>query len=188
MIYTNNTGPREWAHQIIEYFQNKINYKLVDQIIAAFTIKGKRVEICRTTHNKTHQDFIRCTKLPANAEICFLDDYFYPEMANDNIYYINIKPYYYDIPFVEMIIRFKESELGKELIKNNDYFEFDKIMEENFKLYKYDYIEKTDKEYEIDNILGKQITIHLQEFFNKSRKNKTIKNRGKRKNKTQRRN
>ena len=36
MIYTNNNGPPEWAHHIISYFEKKINYKLIDQIIAAF--------------------------------------------------------------------------------------------------------------------------------------------------------
>ena len=102
MIYTNNTGPREWARHIISYFERKINFKLVDQIIAAFKINGKRVEICRTTQNKTHKDLIKCTKIPADAEICFMDDYFYPEMANDNIYYINIKPYYHDLKFEEI--------------------------------------------------------------------------------------
>ena len=36
------------------------------------------------SHDKTYNDFIKCTKLPTNSEICFLDDTFYPEMANDN--------------------------------------------------------------------------------------------------------
>ena len=35
------------------------------------------------------------------------------------------------------------------------------------------------KNYEIDKIIGKHIITHLQEFFNKSKKNKTIKNRTK---------
>ena len=61
MIYTNNNGPREWAHYIMSYFESKIKYKLVDQVIAAFKINGKQVEICRTTYNKTHKDLIRCT-------------------------------------------------------------------------------------------------------------------------------
>ena len=90
MIYTNNSGPKEWAHHIIDYFSKKINYKLFDQLISAFKINGKVVEVCRTTHDKTYNDFIKCTKLPESAEICFLDDTFYPEMANDNIYYINV--------------------------------------------------------------------------------------------------
>ena len=41
------------------------------------------------------------------------------------------------------------------------------------------------KEYEIDQILGKQIMTHLQEFFDKSMKNKTRRNII-RKNKTKR--
>jgi hypothetical protein len=90
MIYTNNQGPIEWSNYIISYFESKIKFRLIDQIVSAFKVNGKRVEICRTSHNKSHKDFIKCTKIPENAEICFIDDSFYPEMANDNIYYINI--------------------------------------------------------------------------------------------------
>jgi len=36
----------------------------------------------------------------------------------------------------------------------------------------------------VDKVLGKQILNHLHEFFNKSRKNITLKNRGKKRNKT----
>jgi hypothetical protein len=182
MIYTNNTGPREWAHHIINYFEKKINYKLVDQIIAAFKINGKRVEICRTTHNKTHNDLIKCTKIPADAEICFMDDYFYPEMANENIYYINIKPYYHDIKFEEMIRRFLESEVGNKLIDND--IDFNNLMMEHIKLYRYNVLGKDEKEYGVDKILGKHIVLHLQKFFNNSSKNKTLKNRGHIRNKT----
>jgi hypothetical protein len=182
MIYTNNNGPREWAHHIIEYFEKKINFKLIDQLIAAFKINGKRVEICRTTHNKTHKDFIKCTKIPSSAEICFLDDTFYPEMANENIYYINVKPYYHDLQFDYMLKKLNESQIGKKIIDN--YSEFEEKMLENIKLYKYDCINKDEKEYEVDKVLGKHIISHLQEFFNKSKKNKTIRNRGNKRNKT----
>ena len=120
MIYTNNSGPRSWSNHIVNYFENKINYKLIDQIIAAFKINGKRVEICRTTQNKTHNDLIRCTRIPLDAEICFMDDSFYPEMAHDNIYYINIKPYYHDLTFDEMLARFKLSGICKDLLYNKD--------------------------------------------------------------------
>jgi len=182
MIYTNNTGPQEWARHIISYFEKKINFKLVDQIIAAFKINGKRVEICRTTQNKTHKDLIRCTKIPADAEICFMDDYFYPEMENDNIYYINIKPYYHDLNFDIMLERFKKSDVGIRLIDNDN--NFDNLMMEHIKLFKYMVVEKNDKEYEVDKILGKHIISHLHSFFNRSTKNRTIKNRGNKKNKT----
>ena len=188
MIYTNNNGPKEWAHHIIDYFSKKINYKLFDQLISAFKINGKVVEVCRTTHDKTYNDFIKCTKLPMNAEICFLDDTFYPEMANDNIYYINVKPYYHDLQFDYMLDKFSKSDVGKKIINNDD--DFTKIMNEHIKLYKYDCIDKESKEYEVDKVVGKQIIKHLQEFFNKSKKNKTVRNKKSKNyklNKTQRR-
>jgi hypothetical protein len=175
MIYTNNSGPKEWAHHIIDYFSKKINYKLFDQLISAFKINGKVVEVCRTTHDKTYNDFIKCTKLPINAEICFLDDTFYPEMANDNIYYINVKPYYHDLKIEYMLDKFSKSDIGKKIINNDD--KFIKIMNEQIKLYKYDCINKETNEYEMDKIVGKQIVKHLQEFFNKTKKNKTIRNK-----------
>jgi len=182
MIYTNNTGPREWAQYIIKYFEKKTNFKLIDQIIAAFKINGKKIELCRTTQNKTHKDLIRCTKVPIDAEICFIDDSFYPEMAHDNIYYINIKPYYYDLSFEYMIKTLSESEIGKKLIENDN--EFEKLMMEHIHLFKYKVMEKDEKEYEVDKVLGKHIINHLQLFFNRSTKNKTIKNRHNKKNKT----
>lgn len=183
MIYTNNNGPKEWANHIISYFENKINYKLIDQIVAAFKINGKKIEICRTTHNKTHKDFIQCTKIPETAEICFLDDTFYPDMANDNVYYINIKPYYYDLQFDYMIKKFKESDIGKKIINNDP--DFETIIMEHIKLYKYDCIDKDLKEYEVDKILGKHIIMHLQEFF-KPKRNKSVRKKTNAKNKTKR--
>lgn len=179
MIYTNNNGPREWANHIISYFERKIHFKLIDQLIAAFKINGQKVEICRTTHNKTHQDFIKCTKIPHDTKICFMDDTFYPEMTNDNIYYINVKPYYCDLPFDEMLERFKNSDIGAHLIQVNnvDSKEFYAFMIEHIKGFNYEVIEKEDTEYEIDVILGKHIITHLQTFFNHFSKNKTLKNR-----------
>jgi hypothetical protein len=88
--------------------------------VAAFKVNGKIVEICRTSHDKSHKDFIKCTKLPVNAEICFLDDSFYPEMTNDNIYYINVKPYYYDIKFEIMIDKFLDNNVSKNIIQDKD--------------------------------------------------------------------
>jgi hypothetical protein len=134
MIYTNNTGPREWAKYIVKYFEKKINFKIIDQIIAAYKINGKRLEICRTTQNKTHKDLIKCTKIPADSEICFMDDFFYPEMVNDNIYYINIKPYMYELTFEIMIKRFLDSDIGKKLV-GEDRSEFEELMIKHIKLF-----------------------------------------------------
>jgi hypothetical protein len=174
MIYTNNQGPREWAHHITRYFEDKLSVKLFDQIIAAFKVNGQTVEVCRTTHNKTHKDLIKCTRVPRNAEICFIDDIYHPHMENENIYYINIKPYYHDLSFEYMINKFKESDTGKRILEIVlDTADFHNFMMTQFKLYKYDINEKEPNEYNIDKIIGKQIIIHLKEFFNKPNKNIT---------------
>lgn len=171
MIYTNNQAPKEWAKNIIAYFESKINYKLFDQIISAFKINGKKLEICRTTHDKTYHDLIKCTKLPANADICFLDDSYFPKMSNENVFYINIKPYIHDLNFDKVIHRFEKSDIYNKLISKQT--DFKKKMLDYFKEYNFEIVEKTKEENNIDKILSKQIMVHLQEFFNKSSKNKT---------------
>lgn len=185
MIYTNNTGSREWAQKIQNYFETKINSKLIDQIIAAFKINGTQVEICRTTHDKTYNDLIRCAKIPTNAEICFIDDMFHPKMVDDNIYYINLKPYYYDLEFDDITQRFLKSAIGKRTVKNR-YNDFETFMKTEVQKYNYTNIEKTNEEYEIDKILGKHILTHLQIFFNDKKRSHTRKyylNRNNRNNK-----
>ena len=162
MIYTNNQGPMEWAKFIMNYFENKIDYKIFDQIIGAFKIQGKRVELCRTTHMKTHNDFIKCTKVPENTQICFLDDVFYPGMSNEKIYYINIKPYIHDLDFNEMITRFLESDLE---IKIEDQLYFRDYILTFMKKYNYIYIKKNIEVQNIDVILSKKILQHLHLFF-----------------------
>lgn len=161
MIYTNNQGPVEWANFIMRYFEQKLQYTIFDKIIAAFKVNGKQVELCRTSHMKTHGDFIKCTKLPANTHICFLDDVYYPDMSNDKIYYINVKPYVHDLDFEDMITRFLQSNLIEDL---------DPVMcKECILLYmkKYNYIciPKTQENQHIDLIVSKKIMQHLQEFF-----------------------
>jgi len=182
-IYTNNQAPLEWANHIVTYFEDKIKYKLFDQIVSAFKVNGKIVEIGRTSQNKSYKDFIKCTRIPINSEICFLDDSFYPDMVHNNIYYINVIPYLYDLNFDYMIEKFKESENGKKLIGEETDFQNHMLLE--FKKYNYKIIKKNPKEYEIDKILGKQIMVHLSNFFNKGNtNNNTRKNNKIRANKT----
>ena len=113
MIYTNNQGPRSWTIKIKNYFENKLDSKIFGQIISAFKVHGERVELCRTSHDKSFDDLIRCTKLPENVEICFLDDQYHPKMEHEKVYYINVKPYTYSIPFHVMAERYYKSNLGK---------------------------------------------------------------------------
>ena len=191
IIYTNNQGSPEWVNYITKYFEEKINYKLFDQIISAFKIQNKRVELCRTTHSKTHSDLIKCTKIPKNTQICFLDDLFHPNMTNKNVYYINLKPYTYDLDFNEMITRFLNSNILD--IDNPTYCR--KFMLTFMKHYHHIYVTKTKQTQIIDQIISKKILQHLHTFFkmkpfepntNKTHKitkrhknihNKTLKNR-----------
>jgi hypothetical protein len=163
MIYTNNTGPKPWVIHIKDFFESKINYKLFNHVICAFKINGKQVEMCRTTHEKTLTDLIKCTKLPENTQICFLDDLFHPKMSYDNVYYIKLQAYTNELPFSEVLQRFVNSKVGKSIIKNNN--NFYEIMTNQMSKYEYDFVEKTKEDYEIDKIVTKKTMIYLQNFF-----------------------
>ena len=175
MMYTNNQ--KAWASQLISFFETKLNFKLFDQLISAFKVNGKRIEMCRTSQDKSYNDLLRCTKLPPNAEICFLDNYYFPNMVNKNIYYINLKPYIYQLKFSEMISRFLQSEPGKRIVQDPTGFE--KFMINEYERYNYKYTEKNNEEYDLDKIIGKQIMSHLEDFF-KTENNKTTNNKTKR--------
>lgn len=165
LIYTNNQATKDWASHIQNFFEMKIDYPLFDQIIGAFKINGKRYELCRTTHEKTIHDLLKCSKLPANTEVCFLDDVLYPEMSGKNIYYIKVNPYIYNISFDVMIERFVSSKFSKKIIDNEK--KFTNYMITHMKQYAYSYVEKSKDEYEIDKIITKKTMFHLQTFFNK---------------------
>jgi hypothetical protein len=200
MIYTNNQGPDEWAQQIQAYFETKLRYKLFDQIIKAFKIRGKQVELCRTSHMKNHKDLISCTKIPETTEICFLDDVFHPGMVDDRIYYINLKPYVHDLPFELMIDRFINSKIIKDIEKEKAIDElttrstttptsvtdFKQHMLNFMKQYHHDYVEKTPDAQNVDKILSKKIMQHLHLFFKKgsNNQNKTQKLKSRRQNKS----
>ena len=162
MIYTNNTGPKPWVLHIKDFFESKIKYKLFNHVICAFKINGKQIEMCRTTHEKTVEDFIKCTKLPKNTQICFLDDLFHPKMNYENVYYIKLKAYKYDLPFDEIIKRFSNSDIGKQLL-NDQQQQFHDYMSQIF--HTYQYVTKTKEEQEVDKIITKQTMLYLQNFF-----------------------
>ena len=170
MVYTNNQAPKTWANYIISYFENKINYKLFDQIISAFKINGKQIEVCRTTHDKTYHDLLKCTKIPTHAEVCFLDDVYYPQMSNKKVFYINLKPYTHDLSINEILSRFMESIEYSKLITQKTNFK--KIMIDYFRQFSFTIQHKSEKDSVLDTVISREIMTHLQEFFNRSIKNK----------------
>ena len=172
MIYTNNQGDKSWVKVIIKYFEIKAkNNNLFDRIISAFKVGSEHIELNRTTHDKTVSDFYKCTKLPKNSQICFIDDQYHPEMIDDNVYYIYVKPYVYTLYSDEMIDRVFKSKLR---VYIEDETAFRNNMTKFMKSYKYE--EKTEEEYEIDKIVSKKIMENLQNFF-KIHNSKTKKNR-----------
>lgn len=170
MIYTNNQGPRAWSENISNYFDTKLNTRLFDNIVAAFKVGGKRIELGRTSHDKTVKDLVNCTKIPVNTQICFLDDQYHPYMKHNNVYYINIKPYIYEFSFEEMATRYYNTykdELDSSLEDFINYIEnyMNKYERRPIKT-------KTEKEISMDVIISKRILVHLKDFFN-DKTNKT---------------
>ena len=165
MIYTNNQGPKQWVLYIKEYFEHKIKYKLFNHIISAFKVNGKHIELCRSSHDKTYDDFIKCSKVPDDVQICYLDDTYYPEMNAENVYYIKVKPYTHELSFENMINTFISSEYGKTIITDKHYFS--NFMKEHINKYQFIYVAKHKSEYDIDKIITKKIMVHLQNFFSK---------------------
>ncbi len=168
MIYTNNTGNRDWCEKIIEYFHFKLNYKLFDQIIAAFKIDGKIIELGRTSYYKTYKDLLKCTKIPNNSEICFLDDKYHPLMNTNQIYYIQLKPYLCDIDWDTVFYRLQYCNLPECLLENN----MNLMLTNEIKLYKYILKGKEINDLEIDKDISKDIYKHLVIFFNDKRTKK----------------
>jgi len=178
MIYTNNQGPNDWVKMLISYFETKINFKLFDQIICAFKIQGKQVEKKRTTHLKTYTDLLKCANIPDNTHICFIDDVYYPGMCNDNVYYINLKPYEYNLKFELMIKRFIDSNLIPDLPTS-----FNDDLLTNMKRFGYTYVGKTEHANNVDKIVSKKILQHLHVFFNRHNGNNGNNGTTRRKNK-----
>jgi hypothetical protein len=167
MIYTNNTGPREWIDGIKNYFNYKSGFPLFDRVIGAFKRpNGEVVEVKRTSHNKTYNDFVRCSNLEGEFEVFFVDDRAHPGMHTKNVYVIEVKPYERQIPQSVFIKRFMSSQLFKALgipkaaaAKLEAVAEADDAAEKHMVPY-------TDDEREVDIVVGETILEKIRWFFN----------------------
>lgn len=173
MIYTNNQGDESWAKNIIKYIEHKIEYQLFDKIIAAYKVGNRHVELRRTSHDKTIDDFYRCTDLTENVKVCFIDDLFHSGMVDDNVYYIHVKRYHYDLSIDDMINAFLDSNMGHHIQDKEDFIN---SVNRDFKKYKYNVSEKTVEEQDIDQVIGKRLLQHIKQFFNE-KTNKTVRNK-----------
>ena len=105
LIYTNNQCPTHWVQRILHYFEEKTP-NLFDQVVCAFKIGQQRIEPLRTTNSKTYSDLIRCTLLPKNSEICFVDNSYHSKMVNERVYYIQPRSYEHGLSRDDIIQRF----------------------------------------------------------------------------------
>ena len=166
MVYTNNNGPRAWVEHIIKYMESKLGAPLFDQIVAAFKVNGKIIEMGRTTHDKTYDDLMRCTKLPSNVEVCFLDDQMHSHMEHGQVYYIHVKPYVHQLSVQTLMERFMKSHALRSTTPTQmgaaDLLHRVSIFMQRFSA---THVPKDPMEQEIDRIISKKIMEHLNEFF-----------------------
>ena len=171
MIYTNNSGPISWSHQIKDYFNKKAGYVgpqwigLFDKVIGAFKRpNGEVVEVRRTTHDKTYRDFVQCTNMSGSFEVFFIDDREHPGMHAENVYVINVKPYTRELSMRDFMTRFAGSALFETL-----HFTRAELADSVSTLSKRDMgqaTEYTKEEAEVDKMVGATILEKLREFFN----------------------
>lgn len=113
-IYTNNMAPRSWTMYIKKYIENKIKHQLFDKVITGWRPNEKGN--CRSTHQKTHSDIVKCMKLKKNTPMVFFDDQYHHKMKHRDIHYIHLHPYSRSIKFMDMIKRFMKA-------NDNGYFD-----------------------------------------------------------------
>jgi hypothetical protein len=106
-LYTNNQCPKEWVDLILEYFEERLKAPgLFDKVVYAFKINNKIVEPLRTSHSKIYSDLIRCTLMPKNSELCFIDNTYHRKMDHDRVFYIQPKSYEHGLLPDDIINRF----------------------------------------------------------------------------------
>ena len=91
LIYSNNSGPKYWAHTIVKYIHRILGYTLFERVILSKknnTHAFGGVETCRKTHEKNYHDLIRCSNIDKYYTIFFFDDKRHPRMIHPYIQYI----------------------------------------------------------------------------------------------------
>jgi len=156
-IYTNNQCQSNWATLISDYFDYKLKTdgKLFDKIIHAFKINNKQIELSRTTHEKTHGDFIKCTLLPKTTEICFIDNSEFDDMKTDRIYYIQPASYYHNLSPNDIVNRFINSAIGSQFLTHKTAF---------MKRFEMIRVNRNSNP-KMDVFVAHKIMYHIKEFF-----------------------
>lgn len=164
-IYTNNQIGKGWSKMIINYLETKTKITgLFNQIINAFKNDKHIIEPLRKSNNKTHSDFIRCSLLPHNTEMCFIDDTYYTKMNHNKIYYIQPKPFFHGLKTGDIIQRLMASSI---LQINSDNLFVSYFLQNNLIIS----IGKTQQTIDEDIFVSRKILYHIQDFFLLSARN-----------------
>ena len=166
LLYTNNQYSPIWPELIIKYIHHRMSCVfgesviIFDQIISAFKIDNKIIEINRTTHKKTYNDLIQCTMIPRTTEICFIDNTGYGSMKCDRVYYIQPRPYNHKMCGSQIIERFLTmtnivSQLG----------DFDSIIISLYNRFHKRVSENGNDNMETDLIVSQKMMYYIKEFF-----------------------
>ena len=140
----------------------------------------------RTTGEKTVSEFLRCSRLPPDIEICFLDDVLHQRMVDEKVYYIKLQGYHSYIPVEHYVLRFLGSKLYKNVFESLKpvtgsiaptmtaqvkkqvlTIELQNLFVKRANQAQYDARTHHNKmnPREIDEIISKYILYHLQQFF-----------------------
>jgi hypothetical protein len=93
VLYTNNTGSLQWLKHIISFLEERSEAEgLFSKIIPGYR-KGLDGPRDRRTYEKTYREIIRCANIPKTAKIIFFDDVYHEKMVNQNVKYVQVKPY-----------------------------------------------------------------------------------------------
>tara|TARA_E500000331_G_scaffold357580_2_gene419822 strand:+ start:1607 stop:2314 length:708 start_codon:yes stop_codon:yes gene_type:complete len=159
-IYTNNQGPKLWTTRIKRYLETICPGLVFDNVICAFMVNGEIIEKMRTTNSKTYDDLVKCTRMPKDTQVCFIDDQKHKYMDNENVYYIHVKPYVCSLTIEDLFGRFLNSSIIK-FDKNL----FVKYLNTMFlKNINYEHVIKKQEEKAIDVIATKQMLKLIREF------------------------
>lgn len=164
-IYTNNQCPLGWVDMISTYFNYALKSRtpVFNQIILAFKINSHRIEPSRTTHSKTYSDFIKCTLLPKNTELFFLDNSYFPNMKHTDVYYIQPKQYVHHLSTQDIIQRFMSSTLFLKL-KHNDTLQ-NYLIQSFIQSNAFTNGNPNLKDLETDIIVAQKMMYHIRDFF-----------------------
>lgn len=161
-LYTNNQCSHPiWVNNMVRYFDYKllVDEPLFDRVVCAFKINNEIIEPARTTNRKLHSDFIKCTLLPANTEICFVDNTYYSGMDVERVYYIQPRSYYHHLSTQQIIDRYISAFGSHDLQLSSYLMDFfvrkGRILSGN----------PTFKELETDIYVAQRLMYHIKEFI-----------------------